>query len=83
MKSSLKLAAIAAFCNYASAKEIEVDPEVDAALYKSGLVHEKIMSTKEVRSSVVPALAIKRERDNMLRRGIIDLLGQPERGRRL
>lgn len=47
MKSSLKLAALAALCNYASAKEIEVDAEVDAALYKSGVRHEEIMHTKE------------------------------------
>lgn len=50
MKSSLQLAALAAFCNYASAKEIEMDPEVDAALFKSGVRHQEIMSTKEVRS---------------------------------
>lgn len=54
MKSSLKLAAVAAFCNYASGKEIEMDAEVDAALYKSGLVHEKIMDTKEVGNPVTP-----------------------------
>lgn len=56
MKSSVKWAAIAAFCNYASGKEIEMDAEVDAALYKSGLVHEKIMNTKEVGSPVTQVL---------------------------
>ncbi|RYP26056.1 hypothetical protein DL768_011866 [Monosporascus sp. mg162] len=47
MRSAVGLAAIAALCNYATAREIEVDTEVDAALYASGVMHEKIMHTKE------------------------------------
>jgi choice-of-anchor B domain-containing protein len=47
MKSALKAVAIAAICNYASAKEIEMDPERDAELYQSGVMHMNIMNTKE------------------------------------
>ena len=54
MKSTLKVAALAALCNYASAKEIEMDAEKDASLYASGIMHEKIMHTKEVRGHPVP-----------------------------
>ena len=54
MKSTFTVAAIAALCSYGSAKEIEMDAENDASLYRSGIMHEKIMHTKEVRE-LVPA----------------------------
>jgi len=47
MKSTLRAAAVAAVCNYAFAKEIEMDAQVDAELYASGARHMEIMSIKE------------------------------------
>ena len=58
MKSTFTVAAIAALCNYGSAKEIEMDAEKDASLYRSGIMHEKIMHTKEVREpALVPSMS--------------------------
>ena len=57
MKSTFTVAAIAALCSYGSAKEIEMDAEKDASLYRSGIMHEKIMHTKEVREQApVPSM---------------------------
>lgn len=74
MKSSLKLAALAALSSYVSAKEIEMDAEVDAALYKSGAVHEKIMQAKEVRSYITLGMSQK-EKEYMLIYEATDILG--------
>ena len=73
MKSTLKVAALAALCNYASAKEIEIDAEKDASLYASGIMHEKIMHTKEVRGLSSPSSLS--EKEELLTRKVIDLLG--------
>lgn len=42
----MSVAAVAALCYHASAKEIEMDAAVDAELYASGIMHERIMDTK-------------------------------------
>lgn len=48
MKTTQALAAAAALCGFAAAKEIAPDNERSAELYQSGLMHMKIMMHKEV-----------------------------------
>lgn len=48
MKTSQALAAAAALCGFAAAKEMAPNPERSAQLYQSGLMHHKIMMHKEV-----------------------------------
>ncbi|KAJ1337315.1 choice-of-anchor B family protein [Microdochium nivale] len=47
MKTSQALAAAAALCGFAAAKEMAPNPERSAQLYQSGLMHHKIMMHKE------------------------------------
>lgn len=50
VKSTLLLGALAAISSYAQAKEMKVDEDKAQRLYDTGVMHNKLMASKQVNS---------------------------------